>query len=74
MEDDDKIQIFITTYGEILIKERDTLWIWSRFLNGPMLATDAYLFDQNMILIEEIERKEWKKHRFNMEKWNPTGE
>jgi hypothetical protein len=68
MDNDDKILIFLSIYGEVLVKEKDTLWIWSKFLDGPIIATDAYLFESCLILIDEIERKEWKNFRKYMKK------
>lgn len=56
---DEKIQIFISTLGEILVRDRDTLWIWNNGIGYPILAYDTYLHEQNFILVEEVDRQEW---------------
>jgi len=63
-----KTQIFITSTGEILVKDKDVVWIWDSYGNGPLLASHECLHGQDLILIHEKNRNEWNKHKYNMKR------
>jgi hypothetical protein len=63
-----KTQIFITSTGEILIKEKNVVWIYDSFGNGPLLASPDCLHGQELILLFEKNREQWNRHKYNMKR------